>query len=254
MKLKMTSSNRLVVAVLGLVVLALIFWTQVLGPKRDEASKLETQAKQLQSSLAQHQAEVSEGEAAKKEFPTAYQHLVVVGKAVPGGDETASLLVQMNRIAGGAGGIFRNIKLSAGGTGSEAAPAATGSGETPASPTEVAASLLPLGATVGSAGLAVMPYEVTFDGDFFQIADFIKGLDSLVDTKKDQVSVDGRLVTIDGFSLEASPEEGFPALQASFSLTTYLTPPGESAVPSGASEASSPAEATPAAATIGGAG
>lgn len=249
MKLKMTSSNRVVVAVIGLVLLALVFWTQVLSPKRDEATKLDAQTKQLQSSLAQHEAEVAEGEAAKKEFPTDYQHLVVVGKAVPGDDETASLLVQMNQIAGGAGGIFRNIKLSA--TGGEPAPAATGSGETPASPTEVAASLLPLGATVGPAGLAVMPYEVTFDGNFFQIADFIKGLDTLVDTKKSQVSVDGRLVTVDGFSLEASPEKGFPALQASFSLTTYLTPPGEESVPG---EAPSPNEATPAAATIGGAG
>ncbi len=254
MKLKMTSSNRVVVTAIGLVVLALIFWTQVLSPKRDEASKLDAQTKQLQSSLAQHEAEVAEGEAAKKEFPTAYQHLVVVGKAVPGGDETASLLVQMDRIASGTGGIFRNIKLSAAGSGSEAAPAATGSGETPASPTEVAASLLPLGATVGSAGLGVMPYEVTFDGSFFQIADFIKGLDSLVDTKKTRVSVDGRLVTVDGFSLEASPEEGFPALQASFSLTTYLTPPDEGAAPGGAPEAPGAAEATPTATTIGGAG
>jgi Tfp pilus assembly protein PilO len=254
MKLKMTSSNRTVVAVIGLVVLALIFWTQVLSPKRDEASKLDAQTKQLQSSLAQHEAEVAEGEAAKKEFPITYQHLVVVGKAVPGDDETASLLVQMNRIAGGAGGIFRNIKLSAAEGGGETAPAATGSGETPASPTEVAASLLPLGAAVGSAGLAVMPYEVTFDGSFFQIADFIKGLDSLVGTKKNQVSVDGRLVTIDGFSLEASPEAGFPALQASFSLTTYLTPPGEGSAPGAAPGIPSSAEATPAATTIGGAG
>lgn len=253
MKLKMTSSKRPVVAVLGLVVLALIFWTQVLSPKRDEASKLDAQAKQLKSSLAQHEGEVAEGEAAKKEFPTAYQHLVVVGKAVPGGDETASLLVQMNGIADGAGGTFRNIKLSSGGEG-EAAAAPPSSGETSASPTEVAASLLPLGATVGTAGLGVMPYEVTFDGDFFQIADFIKGLDSLVDTKKSQVSVDGRLVTVDGFSLEASPEVGFPALQASFSLTTYLTPPEEGSVPGVAPEVPGSAEATPAAATIGGAG
>lgn len=251
--MKLASSKRTVVALLGLVVLALIFWTQALSPKREEASKLDAQAKQLKSSLAQHEVEVAEGEAAKKEFPAAYQHLVVVGKAVPGGDETASLLVQMNGIADRAGGVFRNIKLSAGGEG-EAPPAAPSSGETSASPTEVAASLLPLGATVGTAGLGVMPYEVTFDGDFFQIADFIKGLDSLVATKKSQVSVDGRLVTVDGFSLEASPEVGFPALQASFSLTTYLTPPEVGSAPGAAPEVPGSAEATPAAATIGGAG
>jgi Tfp pilus assembly protein PilO len=223
----------------------------LLSPKREEASELDKQAQQLKTSLAQHQSEVAEAEEAKKEFPADYQQLVVVGKAVPGGDETASLLVQMNRIAGNADGRFVDIKLSAAGGTEEAVPPASGSEGESASPTEVAASLLPLGAAVGPAGLAVMPYEVTFDGDFFQIADFIKGIDSLVDTKKGQVSVDGRLVTIDGFSLEASPDKGFPALQASFALTTYLAPPGEGAAVGASPEAASPSEATPAATTIG---
>jgi Tfp pilus assembly protein PilO len=250
--MKLTSSNRAVVAMLALVVIAGGFWMLVLSPRRDEASELDAQAKQLQSSLAQHEAEVAEAEAAREEFPTDYQHLVVVGKAVPGGDETASLLVQMNRLAGRTGGTFTNIQLTAaGGEGEAAAPAAAGSEATPASPTEVAASLLPLGATVGAAGLAVMPYDVTFDGNFFQIADFIKGLDSLVKTKSTKVRVDGRLVTIDGFSLEAAPDKGFPALQASFALTTYLTPPGEGAAAGLSPETPAPGEATPAAATIG---
>lgn len=251
MSLKMSSSNRTIVAVVALAAVALAFWMLAISPKRDEASKLEAQAKQLQTSLAQHEVEVAEGEAAKKEFPTAYQHLVVVGKAVPGGDETASLLVQVNHIAGGAGGVFRDIKLGAAGGGEAPAPAAASSEGTPASPTEVAASLLPLGATVGSAGLAVMPYEVTFDGNFFQIANFIKGLDSLVKTKSGTVVVDGRLVTVDGFALEASSGKGLPALQASFALTTYLTPPGEGATAGVSPEAPAPSEATPAAATIG---
>lgn len=249
MKLQMTSSNRTIVAAVALAVLAFIFWTQLLSPKREEASELHTQVGQLQSSLAQHQAEVTEAEAAKEEFPGEYQRLVVVGKAVPGDDEIASLLVQVNRLAGTAGGTFRNIQLSA--SGSEEAPTAApaGSEAPPASATEVAASLLPLGATIGPAGLAVMPYTVTFEGDFFQIADFIAGIDSLVETKDNEVMVDGRLVTIDGFSLEADPATGFPALQASFALTTFLTPPGEglgSVSPEGAGT-----EATPAATTIG---
>jgi Tfp pilus assembly protein PilO len=248
--MKMTSSNRTIVAIVALAVLAGIFWTQMLGPKRDEAKKLGAQVEQLEVSLALHEAEVVEAEDAKKAFPAAYQHLVVVGKAVPGDDEVASLLVQVNRIAGSAGGTFSNLHLTAGG-GEEAAGAApaAGSEATPASPTEVAASLLPLGATVGPAGLAVMPYDVTFDGDFFQIADFIAGIDSLVETKDSEVRVDGRLVTIDGFSLEAAPDEGFPALQASFALTTYLTPPGEG-LGAGASPEGT-GEATPAATTIG---
>jgi Tfp pilus assembly protein PilO len=252
MKLQMTSTNRAIVVLLVLAALAIAFWVLLLSPKREEASELSAQVEQLNASLAQHQAEVAEAEEAKKEFPAEYQRLVVVGKAVPGDDEIASLLVQVNRIAGSAGGTFRNLHLTAGGGEAETSAAPTSGAEgVPASATEVAASLLPLGATVGPAGLAVMPYDVTFDGDFFQIADFIAGIDALVETKDSEVRVDGRLVTIDGYSLEAAPDRGFPALQASFALTTYLTPPS-AGLPGSASPASpSTGEATPAATTIG---
>ncbi|MEX0973008.1 MAG: hypothetical protein WDZ46_07095 [Solirubrobacterales bacterium] len=248
----MTSNNKLIAAVLAIAVLAFVFWSQLLSPKREEARELATQVEQLEASLAQHKAEVVEAEEARQEFPVEYQRLVVLGKAVPGDDDIASLLVQMNRISDAAGGTFQNIQLSASGGGEAASPAPAAEAGTPASATEVSASLLPLGASVGPAGLAVMPYEVTFDGDFFEIADFIKGLDSLVKTKDEEVTVDGRLVTIDGFSLEADSKVGFPALQASFSLTTYLTPPDEG-VTAGASP-SSPGVVTaePAAANLGG--
>jgi Tfp pilus assembly protein PilO len=249
MKLQMNSSNRAIVAIVALAVLAFVFWTQLLSPKREEAKKLEAEAAQLQASLAQHQAEIAEAEEAKREFPAEYQRLVVVGKAVPGDDDIASLLVQVNRLADGAGGTFREIQLSAEGGGKEEPAAAPAPGEAPASPTEVAAALLPLGASIGPAGLAVMPYTVTFDGQFFQIADFIKGIDSLVTTDDEGVVVDGRLVTIDGFSLEADPNRGFPALKATFALTTYLTPPGEGVT--GGATPGAPETATPAATTTG---
>jgi hypothetical protein len=59
------------------------------------------------------------------------------------------------------------------------------------------------------------------------------------------------LVTIDGFSLEAAPDTGFPALQASFALTTYLTSPGEGLEAGASPESPGPEEATPASTTIG---
>jgi hypothetical protein len=110
---------------------------------------------------------------------------------------------------------------------------------------------MPLGATVGPAGLAVMPYELTFKGDFFQLADFIKGLDSLVKTENERVAVNGRLMTIDSFSLKPDTNVGFPALEASFSISTYLTPPGEG-VTGGASPEAPEAALAPVSTTTGG--
>jgi Tfp pilus assembly protein PilO len=252
MKLQMTSTNRAIVATVALAVLAFVFWTQLLSPKREEAKELGTQVEQLEASLAQHRAEIAEAELARKEFPSDYQRLVVVGKAVPGDDDIASLLVQVNRLADGAGGTFSNLQLAAEGGGEAAPPApASAGGGAPASATEVAASLLPLGATIGPAGLAVMPYTVAFDGDFFQMADFIKGIDSLVATDEEGVVVDGRLVTVDGFALEADPTQGFPDLKATFALTTYLTPPGEGITGGATPSAPGTTTITPAATTTG---
>lgn len=253
MKAMKKSGSVTIVAMLVVAALAIGFWVLLLSPKRDEAAKLGTQVEQVESSLAQHESEVSAAEEAREQFPVDYQKLVVLGKAVPSGDETASLLVQVNGIAKRSGVHFKDISLSAEGEAGEA-PTET-SAPTGASPTEAAASLLPLGATVGPAGLGVMPYALTFEGTFFQIADFIKGLDSMVKTRDEEVTVDGRLITVDSFSLSGGKGEGGPTsvLTATFNVTTYLTPP-EQGVTAGASP-TSPTElsATPAAATIGGA-
>jgi Pilus assembly protein, PilO len=251
---KMTATNKLIVAILALVVLGIAFWMIALGPKRDEVKKLGAQVEELQSSLAQHESEVVEAEAARDEFDTNYQELVVLGKAVPGDDDTASLLVQLNRIGESAGVEFSTFTLSAE-SGEAPAPAPAPESVTPAStqvsPTEAAASTLPLGAKIGPAGLAVMPYTLTFEGEFFELADFIKGLDALVKTESEKVAVDGRLLTINGFSLTSDQNLGFPHLKGTFGVTSYLTPPTQGVT--GGATPTGPAEATPAATTTGGA-
>jgi len=253
MKAETKKTTNLVVG--GMVVVAAIaiaFWMLLLSPKRDEVSKFEAQVTQLEGSLAEHESEIATAEEARKQFPVDYEHLVVLGKAVPSEDETASLLVQINHIAEATGVRFQTLTLESTGEGEEAEAPPAASGE-PISPTEASASLQPLGATVGPAGLSVMPYSLTFQGDFFKVADFIKGLDSLVKTTNEEVGVDGRLITINGFSLQEDPNAEFPMLQASFSVTTYLTPPAAeppAATPESPSEGLS---SVPASTTIGGA-
>jgi type IV pilus assembly PilO-like protein len=255
------ADNKLVVAFLAVVVLAGAFWILLLSPKRNEASDLGKEVEKLEVSLSQHESEAAAALAARKEFPENYGQLVVLGKAVPADSETASLLVQIQHISEKAHVRFEEITLNSEGTEAVSAPAPVESTEgaeegaattETVSPTEVAASTMPLGATVGPAGLGVMPYTLTFTGDFFHIADFIHGLDQLVETTNSQVAVDGRLITVNSFSL-ASADSGFPMLKASFSVTTFLTPP-EQGITAGATPAGPATEtATPAAATIGGA-
>lgn len=245
------SSNVVIVTMLAVAALAIAFWMLALSPKREEAATLGEEIEQVESSLAQHRAEVAEAEEAKREFPAQYRKLVVLGKAVPGDDDTASLLVQVSGISEKAKVEFQDITLNSQGGGEEAAPAPA-AGATPVSATEAAASVLPLGATVGPAGLGVMPYSLTFNGSFFNIADFIKGLDALVETDEEKVAVDGRLLTLDGFSLSADQAKGFPALQGNFAVTTYITPPTEGITGGATPESPGGTEATPASTTLGG--
>lgn len=241
----MKSANRMIVAILIVAALAVGFWVLLLSPKQKEADDLGAEVDSLQMTLAQANNEVAAAEAARQGFADNYRQLVVLGEAVPEGEETASLLVELNRIAAGSEVSFESIQLAGGGETAVAeppvtppatetpAPTESGSGVPAAAtvpPTEAAASLMPLGASIGPAGLAVMPYTLTFAGDFFQIADFIHGIDRLVETENAKVGVEGRLVTIDGFSLSADDgEEGGAAngLSASFTVTTYVTPPGQ---------------------------
>jgi len=125
---------------------------------------------------------------------------------------------------------------SATGTGSMATPAAASTGPAPA--TEASAASLPIGATVGHAGLPILPYELTFQGSFFDIADFMSGVDSLVHLQQGsgQVAADGRLMTVDGFSLKPIPtlSGGEQKLDATFIVTTYVVP-SEQGLTAGAS-------------------
>jgi len=252
----MSASNRIIVAMLAVVALAIAFWMLLLSPKKEEVAKLDKQVAKQEEQLSVHEGEVQQGLAAQKAFPRAYRDLIVLGKAAPADDDTASLIVQLSRNARESGVRFETFVLTPTGDGESATPEATAAPEPgqPASfvpPTEVAASTMPIGAAIGPAGLAVMPYTLTFKGNFFHVADFIHGLDSLVESNNEKVEVTGRLITINGFTLTEDTSKKFPALEASFTVTTFLVPP-EQGVTAGAIPSSPEPSTTQVSTTTGG--
>jgi Tfp pilus assembly protein PilO len=283
----MRSNERTIIVAVAIVALAAAFYLLVLGPKRDKASELTSQIDQLNGSISATEQQASYGEQARQEFPKFYGRMVVLGKAVPGEADTASLLVQLNGIADRSKMELRAIALNQGGataattapaptpaapstgsaptaaastaastastastagsttptTGSSPAPSPTATAS-PAPATEATAAALPVGSVVGPAGLPTLPYTVTLRGTYFDVANFIGGVDGLVKPVADgtQLSPDGRLLTVNGFSLQLSGAGSSPKLKASFVVTAYSS--GDLGLTAGASS-SGPASVSP---------
>jgi Tfp pilus assembly protein PilO len=251
------SDKAIVMGVIVAIVLG-VFYVKVLSPKREKASVLQKDITELQASVDQQNQAAAFGEDARRHFATYYGRLVVMGKAVPADGDTASLLVQLNGIANHNDVRFEGLTIddstgatdpsasatpppadpsaaaaSSGTSTTSTTPSSTPSATTPASTTiptaatEATAASLPLGAAVGAAGLPTMPYKLTFYGHYFDVADFLKGVDDLVHVNgTDQVSADGRLLTINGFAMK--PPDGDtsanPKLKVNLVVTSYVTP------------------------------
>jgi hypothetical protein len=72
-------------------------------------------------------------------------------------------------------------------------------------------------------GLDTMPLELTFEGNFYNLADFFHRLKRFVRVFNSQVVVRGRLMTVESLKYSSDPEI-FPKLKAELTATVYLSP------------------------------
>jgi hypothetical protein len=169
-------NDKTIFVIVGVVVLAGLFWMMAISPKREEASKLDKQAEDLRAQVSLQQQTAVFGEQARREFPVYYGRLVTLGKAVPEQADSASLMIQLNDIAGANDVEFAGITLSQGTGGSgtsttastgaapaapatpEAAPPAGGDSATPAAaPTGSSAAPAPTGSADAAAAAVATP-------------------------------------------------------------------------------------------------
>ena len=105
---------------------------------------------------------------------------------------------------------------------------------------------MPIGATVGPAGLPVTPYTLNYTGGFFDMAGLFADLDDRVKVSDDGGNpvAHGRLMTVDGFAMSADPVKGFPSVAAQIAVTTYMVPADQGiaagATPAGPAPVGSP--------------
>lgn len=242
----MTSQRSLVLGAVGALALIAAFWFMVLSPKRAEIGTVTAGIEQAEQRRSAAAAAVAQAEQARAGYQSDYATVARIGKAVPQDDDIASLVYQLETIAKRHDVDFRAVKLT--GQTSAAAPAAEQTpaagedadakpGDKPAQDAEPAAAAPaaavvaqpPPGAVVGTAGLLTVPFTFTFNGDYLKLQRFLKAIDGLANGKDEKITVRGRLLTVDGFSLAAAPPPGgFPRLKAEVSATAYLAPPADS--------------------------
>ncbi len=266
-------SERIILLVLPLVAGLIGLWVLVISPKKTESADLKEEVTSLQGQLDEAEAQVAAGEGARRAFPGNYGDLVSLGAAAPEDDDQATLVYDLSRMATANDLRFSVFQLSEGTaaavevpapetttapaegedtTATDTATTASAESTAPAPATEASAAALPIGATVGSAGLPVMSYDFKLNGSFFDATEYLGAMTENVEvasTPGEKPVVHGRLLTVDGFSLVLSELENFPTIDANFTVTTYLVPAEQGleagATPAGPAPVGSPEAATP---------
>jgi hypothetical protein len=246
-----TARDRIIIVVLLVAAAMAGVWFVGLAPKRKEATDLSAKLDVARQQLTEVEQSAAQARQAKARYDSDYAQVATLGKAVPKSDAIPSLVYQLQAAAHDARITFSSLKVAGSGAPAPSAPAqaaaaanatngsggsgstsgSTSTGSTPsstsASPapaTQATTATLPPGAAVGSAGFPTMPFSFVFNGSFFDMERFLREVQRFVRVDGKRVDVRGRLLSIDGFALNAGPT-GFPSVKANISATAYLTSP-----------------------------
>jgi Tfp pilus assembly protein PilO len=225
----MTSKHTLLLGVAAAVVAIAAFYFLALGPKRDEVAKLDADIAAKATELEQARATLSTYEQARGTYKENYATLVRLGKAVPADDDVRSLLVQLEATAERSGVDFQKLEV---GGGAAAAPAP---GEAPAAADGTLAKA-PGTVDVAGGALSAMPFNLTFNGGYFELQTFLARLERFVTVNNERLDATGRLLRLESVKLAPGPT-GFPQMRAEIGAASYLVPAPEAVPAAGAATA-----------------
>jgi type IV pilus assembly protein PilO len=180
------SQNALIgVIVAGVLVFGLAVWFLMVHPQSAKVSSLKREAQDVQEKIdAYHQQVTAARSAPKIEVADVYR----LAKAMPTKTDMPDLVLELSQLARDTGISFDSI-----------------------SPQPVAA--------VGS--YSVLPISVTFNGNFYNLADFLYRLRSLVTVHAGRLDATGRLFSVDTLAFNES-EKKFPQIQATLVIDAFV--------------------------------
>jgi type IV pilus assembly protein PilO len=215
---KLPQSAQIAIALAAVLLLALIGYFTLVRPQKGKASDLSMQITAEDKQIADARALLAKSKDAQK---VRVADLFRLTKAMPDQPDEAGIILELTNIARRSGIGFESI---------------TPQGSTPLS------------------GYQVVPISVVFEGNFFQLTDFLFRLRNLVDVRRGALAAEGRLFTVDSVEF-AEGELKFPQVRATLTVDAYIYGTGTtvSAPPQTAAPAASttPGATTPTTTTPG---
>jgi type IV pilus assembly protein PilO len=200
---KLSQNAQIGVIVAGALVFGLAVWFLLVHPQSGKVSSLKRQSQDVQEKIdAYHQQVAAARSAPKIEVADVYR----LAKAMPTKTDMPDVVLELSQLARDTGISFDSI-----------------------SPQPVAA--------VGS--YSVLPISVTFNGNFYNLADFLYRLRSLVTVHAGRLDATGRLFSVDTLAFNESPKK-FPQIQATLVIDAFVY----SSAPAPAPAATPPATTT----------
>jgi Tfp pilus assembly protein PilO len=202
----------LAIVIVSLLVVTAAGYFLLISPQRSRSAELAKEADSVQAEIL---ARRIAGKQLEQVEPIRVADLFRVSKAMPSTDDMAGVLLELNRIARATGIRFESI--------------------TPHEPAD-------------AGGYQRRPIDLIFDGNFYELSDFLFRLRSLVRVRGGELEATGRLFTVNSLDFVES-ERAFPQIKATLNVSAFVYGTGTTSAPAAtptAPPAQPPAAGTPA--------
>jgi hypothetical protein len=176
---------QIALVVVGVLVVGAAAYFGLIRPKKAEAARLQ---KETDAAKAQIDDYYAKSAAVKGQPKIRSADLFRLAKAMPGAADMSGVLLQLNQIAADTGITFQSI-----------APQNS----------------------VPISGYQAVPIHLTFEGNFYNLVDFLFRLRNLVDVEHGQLNATGRLFAIDTLSFDEA-QGGFPQISATLVVDAFV--------------------------------
>jgi hypothetical protein len=197
-KTKLPPQALIPVVVLALAMVAGLAYLVVVGPQRAKATDLQAEVVVVRQQVDDARAKSIDG---RKVAPIKIADLFRLSKAMPDQTDMSGLLLQLNGLASDTGIVFDSIIPQA---------------------------------VVSQTGYQVVPVQLVFNGNFYNLADLLYRLRTLVTVNGGRLDATGRLFAIDTIDF-AEGKGGFPEIQATLLVDAFVYGTGTAAGPATAS-------------------